>query len=85
VGKLDILSRESGNSPWEGEIKHRQNRGHILLPRDTFQTTTAKVPAETFKVNTTEILKLWVNRELLKEIKHRIVRDEEMQDVITKL
>jgi hypothetical protein len=32
TGKPDILSRESGDSPWEGEIKHRQNRGRILLP-----------------------------------------------------
>jgi hypothetical protein len=23
IGKLDILSRESGDSPWEGEIKHQ--------------------------------------------------------------
>jgi hypothetical protein len=27
AGKPDILSRESGDSPWEGEMKHRQNRG----------------------------------------------------------
>jgi hypothetical protein len=29
--KPDILSRESGDSPWEGEVKHRQNKGRILL------------------------------------------------------
>jgi len=27
AGKLDILSRESGDSPWEGDMKHRQNQG----------------------------------------------------------
>jgi hypothetical protein len=27
AGKMDILSRESGDSPWEGEMKHWQNRG----------------------------------------------------------
>jgi hypothetical protein len=32
AGKPDILSHESGDSPWEGEVKHRQNKGHILLP-----------------------------------------------------
>jgi hypothetical protein len=26
AGKPDILSRESGDSPWEGEMKHRRNR-----------------------------------------------------------
>jgi hypothetical protein len=123
AGKPDILSRESGDSPWEGEMKHRQNKGHILLPADTFRTTTAKVlaetfevntaeirtttaevpakafevntaeirtttaevPAETFQINTAEIIRLWVDGELLKEIKDGTVRDEEMQDVITKL
>jgi len=27
AGKPDILSRESGDSPWEGDMKHRQNHG----------------------------------------------------------
>jgi hypothetical protein len=85
VGKPNILSRESGDSPWEGEMKHRQNRGCILLPADMFWTTTAEVPAETFEVNTAEIIKLWVDGELLKEIKDGTARDEEIQDVITKL
>jgi hypothetical protein len=31
AGKLDILSHESGDSPWEGEAKHWQNMDHILL------------------------------------------------------
>jgi hypothetical protein len=78
VGKPDILSRELGDSPWEGEIKYRQNRGCILLPMDMFQTTTAEVPAGILEVNTAKIIKLQVDRELLKEIKHRTVRDEEM-------
>jgi hypothetical protein len=78
VGKPDILSRELGDSPWEGEMKHRQNRGHILLPADMFWTTTTKVLAGILKVNTAEIIRLWVDGELLKKIKHRIVRDEEM-------
>jgi hypothetical protein len=27
AGNPDILSRESGDSPWEGEMNHWQNRG----------------------------------------------------------
>jgi hypothetical protein len=83
VGKPNILSRESGDSPWEGEMKHRQNRGRILLPIDMFRNTTSEVLAETFEVNTAEIIKLWVDGELLKEIKDGTTRDEEMQDIIT--
>jgi hypothetical protein len=35
AGKPEILSRESGDSPWEGEAKHRQNKDRILLPNKT--------------------------------------------------
>jgi hypothetical protein len=73
VGKLDILSRESGDSPWEGEMKHRQNRGHILLP------------AQICQVNTAKVLELQVDKELLKEIKLKTARDLLMQEVIIKL
>jgi hypothetical protein len=38
AGKPDILSRESGDSPWEGEMKHRQNKERILLPAASFDT-----------------------------------------------
>jgi hypothetical protein len=41
AGKPDILSRESGDSPWEGEIKHRQNKERILLPTASFETLEA--------------------------------------------
>jgi hypothetical protein len=73
AGKPDILSRESGDTPWEGEMKHRQNRGRILLP------------AQTFQVNAAEVMELQVDKELLKEIKLKMVRDPLMQEVITKL
>jgi hypothetical protein len=63
AGKPDILSRESGDSPWEGEMKHRQNRGRILLP------------AQTFQVNAAEVMELQVDGELLKEIKLKTARD----------
>jgi hypothetical protein len=66
AGKLDILSRESGDSPWEGEIKHQQNRGWILLP------------AQAFRISSTKVIELQVNRELLEEIKEKIAEDPEM-------
>jgi hypothetical protein len=73
AGKPDILSRESGHSPWEGEMKRRQNRGCILLL------------AEMFQISATEIMKLQIDEELLKEIRDRTARDLVMQDIMTKL
>jgi len=37
AGNLDILSRESGDSRWEGDTKHRQNHSRILLPEEAFE------------------------------------------------
>jgi hypothetical protein len=71
--KPDSISRESGDSPWEGEIKHQQNKEHILLP------------AEMFQISAAEIMKLQINDELLKEIRDKMVRDPVRQDIITKL
>jgi hypothetical protein len=73
TGKPDILSRESGDSPWEGEIKHRQNRGRILLP------------AQAFRISSAEVMELQVDWELLEEIKEKTAEDPEMQGVIMKL
>jgi hypothetical protein len=73
AGKPDILSRESGDSPGEGEMKQEQNRGHILLP------------AQTFQVNAAEVMGLQVDKELLKEIKLKTAMDPLMQEIITKL
>jgi hypothetical protein len=72
AGKPDILSRELGDSPYEGEMKYQQNRGCILLP------------AEMFEISTAEIMKLQIDRELLNEIKDKTARDWVMQDIITK-
>jgi hypothetical protein len=38
TGKPDSLLQELGDSPWEGEIKHQQNQGQILLPKEVFHT-----------------------------------------------
>lgn len=35
-GKPDILSRESGDSPWEGEARHRQNKSRKILTNENF-------------------------------------------------
>jgi hypothetical protein len=66
AGKPDILSRESGDSPWEGEIKHRQNKGRILLP------------AQAFRISSAEVMELQVDREFLEEIKEKTAEDLEM-------
>jgi hypothetical protein len=41
AGKPDILSKESGDSPWEGEMKPRQNKERVLLPAEVFQNNAA--------------------------------------------
>jgi len=37
ASKPDILSTESGDSPREGDMKHQQNHGRILLPKEAFE------------------------------------------------
>jgi hypothetical protein len=71
--KPDVLSRESGDSPWEGEIKHRQNTGRILLPE------------ETFRINAAEEIIITEDKELLQEIRTETGKDKEMQETIKKL
>jgi hypothetical protein len=73
AGKPDILSCESGDSPWEGEIKHRQNKGRILLPE------------ETFRINAAEEMIIMQDKELLEEIRTETGKDKEMQETIQKL
>jgi hypothetical protein len=73
AGKPDILSRESGDSPWEGEVKHRQNKARILLPE------------QTFVANTAEIITVENDAELLREIKNKMKTDLEIQDILKKL
>jgi hypothetical protein len=73
AGKPDILSRESGDSPWEGEAKHRQNRGRILLAEDVFRISAAQE------------ITLQIDLELLKEIKEKTEKDGELKDILKKL
>jgi hypothetical protein len=73
AGKPDILSCKSGDSPWEGEVKHRQNKGRILLPE------------QTFVANAAEIIMVENDVELLREIKNKMKTDLEIQDILRKL
>jgi len=72
ASKPDILSRESGDSPWEGHMKHRQNHGQILLPEDAF---------EALQANTTETISLEIDKELLNEIQTLSTTDKEIQKI----
>jgi len=72
AAKPDILSRESGDSPWEGDMKHRQNHSRILLPEEAF---------EALQANTTETINLEIDKELLDEIRTLSAADEEIQEI----
>ena len=72
AGKPDIISRESEDSPWEGDMKYRQNHGRILLPEDTF---------EALRANTTETISLEIDKELLNEIRTLSAADKEIQEI----
>jgi len=72
ASKPDILSRELGDSPWEGDMKHRQNHGRILLPEEAF---------EVLQANTTETINLEIDKELLNEIRTLSTADKEIQEI----
>jgi len=72
AGKPNILSRESGDSPWEGDMKDQQNQGRILLPEIAF---------EALQANTTETINLEIDKELLNEIRTLSAADKEIQEI----
>jgi len=78
AGKPDILSRESGDSSWEGDMKHQQNHGRVLLPEENFETL------QTLQVNTTETMKLQIDKELLSEIREQSAKDKEVREILGK-
>jgi len=89
AGKPDILSRESGDSPWEGDMKHWQNQGRILLPREAFEVpqddnempgTTLYAPG-VLQANTTETISLQIDKDLLNEIRTLSAADKEIQEI----
>jgi len=89
AGKPDILSRESGDSPWEGDTKHRQNQGRILLPGEAFETSQDdnEMPGATLyapgvlQANTTETISLQIDKDLLNEIRTLSAADKEIQEI----
>jgi len=72
AGKPDILSRESEDSPWEGDMKHRQNHSRILLSEEVF---------EALQANTTETINLEIDKKLLNEIETLSAADKEIQEI----
>jgi len=81
ASKLDILSSKSGDSPWEGDMKHRQNHGRILLPKDASEALRIDNHAKVLQANTTETITLEIEKELLSEIQTLSTADKEMQEV----
>jgi hypothetical protein len=72
AGKPDILSCKSGDSPWEGEAKHQQNKDRILLLEQNFM------------INTTDMIRMEEDGELIKTIKSKMTTDSEIQDILKK-
>jgi len=81
AGKPDILSRESGDSPWEGDMKHRQNHNQILLPEEAFETPRIDNHAKVLQANTTETIHLEIDKQLLSEIWTLSATDKQIQEV----
>jgi hypothetical protein len=59
--------------PWEGEAKHRLNKGQILLLE------------QHFKIYSTDLIHLHSDNNLLQNIKTKMAGDKEMQDILGKL
>jgi len=72
AGKPDILSRESGDSPWEEDMKYWQIQGQTLLPEEAFRVLQA---------NTMETINLKIDIELLNEIRTLSTADKEIQEI----
>ena len=81
AGKPDILSRESGDSPWEGDMKHRQNHGRILLPEEGFEVPRIDNHAKVLQANTTETISVEIDKERLSEIRTLSASDKEIQEI----
>jgi len=81
AGKLDILPRVSGDSPWEGDMKHWQNHGRIQLPEEAFEALRIDNLAKVLQANTTETISLEIDKELLSEIRTLSAADKEIQEI----
>jgi len=81
AGKLDILSRESGDTHREGDMKHRQNHGRILLSKVAFEVPRIDNHAKVLQANTTETISLKIDKELLSEIQTLSAADKEIHEI----
>jgi len=81
AGKLDILPRESGDSPWEGDMKHWQNHGRIRLPEEAFEASRIDNLTKVLQANTTETISLEIDKELLSKIRTLSTADKEMYEI----
>jgi len=70
AGKPDIISRESGDSRWEGDMKYRQNHGRMRLHEEAF---------EALQANTTETINLEIDKELMNKIRTLSAADKEIR------
>ena len=59
-------------------MKHRQNHRRVLLPEENFETLQA------LQVNTTETMKLQIDKELLSEIREQSAKDKEVREILWK-
>jgi len=87
ASKPDILSRESGDSPWEGDMKDRQNHDRIRLPEDAFKAPQIENAPEALhasgalQANTTETISVEIDKELRSEIRALSVADKVIQEI----
>jgi len=81
AGKPDILSRESEDSVWEEDMKHRQNHSQILLPKEAFEAPRIDNHAKVLQANTTETISLEIHKGLLSEIWTLRATDKEILEI----
>jgi len=62
-------------------MKHRQNHGQILLPKEAFEALRIDNHAKVLQANTTETISLEIRKELLNEIRTLTTADKEIQQI----
>ena len=62
-------------------MKHRQNHGRILLPKEAFEAPRIDNHTKVLQANTRETISLEINKELLSEIQTLSTADKEIQEI----
>jgi len=62
-------------------MKHRQNRGRILLPEEAFEASRIDNHDKVLLANTTETISLEIDKELSSEILTLSTADKEIQEI----